>query len=215
MSSRSSATVDIHQNDQAPVVDPEKDQDGDSKKLQVQVDQQPEDPSAYLVTLSPEEDPKNRSAFRKWLIVVTVSMSALCVTCASSMAAFTEAPVAEEFHIGTEVSILGVSLYVQGLGIAPLLLGPLSELYGRNIVYRASFFLFWVFSWPVAFPPHIAVFLTFRFLTGFSGAAFLSVAGGSVSDLFTNEKLANPMALFTISPFIGPVLGPLVSGFLF
>lgn len=86
MSSRSSATVDIPQDQTAPVVDSEKGQDGDSKKLQVQVNQPSEDPSPYLVALSPEEDPKNRSAFRKWLIVVTVSMSALCVTCASSMA---------------------------------------------------------------------------------------------------------------------------------
>ena len=36
----------------------------------------------------------------------------------------------------------------------------------------------------------VAVFLVFRFLSGFAGAAFLSVAGGSVSDLFTNEKVA-------------------------
>jgi MFS family permease len=35
-----------------------------------------------------------------------------------------------------------------------------------------------------------AVFLVFRFITGLCGAAFLSVAGGSVSDLFTNETVA-------------------------
>ena len=33
-------------------------------------------------------------------------------------------------------------------------------------------------------------FLVFRFLTGFSSSAFLSVAGGSVSDLFDNKKVA-------------------------
>ena len=64
------------------------------------------------------------------------------------------------------------------------------------------------FTWPVAFPPHIgecgpfsllklpahrlfsAVFLVFRWLTGFAGAAFLSVAGGSVSDMFHNHRVA-------------------------
>jgi MFS family permease len=62
-------------------------------------------------------------------------------------------------------------------------------------------------------------------------AAFLSVAGGSVADLFANDKVArcvdrqvvslqpintlfSPMALYTISPFIGPVLGPAFSGFI-
>lgn len=104
--------------------------------------------------------------------------------------------------------ILGISLFVEGLGCGPLLLGPLSEFYGRNPVYRVSYTIFWIFSWPVAFAPNIgermslfdtrrristattAVFLVFRFLSGFAGSAFLSVAGGSVSDLFTNEKVA-------------------------
>ena len=36
----------------------------------------------------------------------------------------------------------------------------------------------------------LAVFLVFRWLAGFAGAAFLSVAGGSVSDLFHNDRVA-------------------------
>jgi MFS family permease len=31
--------------------------------------------------------------------------------------------------------------------------------------------------------------LIFRFLCGFAGSAFLSVAGGTVADLFENDKL--------------------------
>ena len=105
------------------------------------------------------------------------------------------------------MTILGISLYVEGLGCGPLLLGPLSEFYGRRPIYLTSYLFFFVFTFPVAFAPNIgifiqdydknqflfltiAVFLVFRFITGFASAAFLSVAGGSVSDLFTNEKVA-------------------------
>ncbi|KAJ3487798.1 hypothetical protein NLI96_g3279 [Meripilus lineatus] len=168
----------------------------------------------YLVELSPEDDPKNISAFRKWIIVSIVSSSALCVTCASSVAAFTEAGVARDFHVHKEVSILGISLFVQGLGIGPLLVGPLSELYGRSIIYRVSFVFFFPFTFPVSFSPNIAVFLVLRWLTGLSGSAFLSVAGGSVSDMFRNQHVPSPMAVYTISPFIGPVIGPFMSGFI-
>jgi MFS family permease len=86
-------------------------------------------------------------------------------------------------------------------------------MYGRNPTYQISFILFFAFTFPVAFAPHIgqfvllkecyedvarsltttlpiAVFLVFRFITGMCGAAFLSVAGGSISDLFTNEQVA-------------------------
>ncbi|EPQ55542.1 MFS general substrate transporter [Gloeophyllum trabeum ATCC 11539] len=151
---------------------------------------------------------------KKWLIVLVISSSALCVTCASSIASFSETGIAQSFHVSREVTILSISLFVEGLGIGPLLVGPLSEVYGRNIVYRVSYLLFFAFTWPIVFAPNIAVFLVFRFITGFCGSAFLSVAGGSVSDLFDNRSVANPMAVYTMSPFIGPVLGPLVSGFI-
>lgn len=36
--------------------------------------------------------------------------------------------------------------------------------------------------------------MIFRFLTGFAGSAFLSVAGGSVSDLFENDKVGPSVA---------------------
>ncbi|KAF4568624.1 hypothetical protein EYR36_010636 [Pleurotus pulmonarius] len=169
----------------------------------------------YQVTLDASEHPQSGlSTFRKWLAVIIISTSALCVACASSIAAFTEDAVAKEFHVPHEVAILSISLFVEGVGIGPLFVGPLSEVYGRNIIYQVSYTLFFAFSWPVAFAPNIAVYLIFRFFTGLCGAAFLSVAGGSVSDMFTDATVANPMAFYTISPFIGPVLGPLISGFI-
>ncbi len=73
-------------------------------------------------------------------------------------ASFTEIAVAEEFHVSHVVTILSISLFVEGLGVGPLIVGPLSEVYGRNIVYRVSYTLFFAFSWPVAFAPNIGVF---------------------------------------------------------
>ncbi|KAL0568842.1 hypothetical protein V5O48_013128 [Marasmius crinis-equi] len=169
--------------------------------------------SGYEVNLEREEYPQNRHLTYKWLIVVVISASSLCVTCASSAAAFAENGMSEDFHVAKIVTILTISLYVEGLGFGPLLVGPLSEVYGRNIIYRVSFVLLFAFSWAVAFAPNITVMLVFRFITGFCGSAFLSVAGGSVSDLFSNDEVATPMAFYTLSPLIGPAVGPLFSGF--
>ncbi|KIY46149.1 MFS general substrate transporter [Fistulina hepatica ATCC 64428] len=168
----------------------------------------------FRVTLDESEHPQHLSNGRKWLAVVVISLSSLCATCASSMASFTEDGVAEEFHVAKVVTILALSLYVEGLGWGPLLVGPLSEVYGRNNIYRVSYFLFLVLTFPVVFAPNIACYLVFRFITGFCSSAFLSVAGGSVSDLFANEHVATPMAVYSMSPFLGPVIGPLISGFI-
>lgn len=51
--------------------------------------------------------------------------------------------------------------------------------------------------------------LVARFLDGVSGSAFLSVAGGTVGDIFERHELAAPMMVYTASPFVGPELGPL------
>lgn len=190
--------------------------------------EQPEAPDKLEVALEQEDDPKALPVWRKWIIVLVICSGALCATCASSMvrkslrvaiiefvahgvpqAAFAETGVRRDLNVGSEVAILGVSLFVLGLGesripilppgilvftgvagIGPLLVGPLSEVYGRSPIYITSYTVFFALSWAVAFPPDIAVYLIFRFFTGFCSAAFLSVAGGSVSDLFDNTRIA-------------------------
>lgn len=59
-----------------------------------------------------------------------------------------------------------------------------------------------------------AVHLIFRFITGFAGSAFLSISGGTVSDMFINSEVGPPMAFIAFCPFGGPVLGPLIGGFI-
>ncbi|KAJ9104069.1 hypothetical protein QFC20_004646 [Naganishia adeliensis] len=129
------------------------------------------------------EDPLNFPTWRKWIIVVTIASASTCVTCASSMAASTYAGLQRSFHISEEVAILTVSLFVLGLGVGPLFLGPTSEFVGRRIVYLWSY-------------------------TGFL------LAGGTVADLFETRKLGTPMTVYSTTPFLGPVLGPLIAGFI-
>lgn len=42
----------------------------------------------------------------------------------------------------------------------------------------------------------------------------MSVAGGTVGDLFDRSQLQAPMMIYTASPFLGPSLGPLIGGFI-
>lgn len=53
-----------------------------------------------------------------------------------------------------------------------------------------------------------------RLLCGLSGAAFLSVAGASVGDLFDYHELQFPMIMYSGIQFMGPELGPIVGGFI-
>lgn len=119
-----------------------------------------------------------------------------------------------EFGNSRIVSTLGLSLFVLGLAIGPMLFGPLSEFYGRRPIYLVAWTMYTIWIIPQAVAPNMATMLVSRFLNGFSGSTFLAVSGGTVSDLFAREELQWPMAIFSVSPFIGPCIGPLIGGFI-
>lgn len=83
------------------------------------------------------------------------------------------------------------------------------KFYGRRKIYIVSFFLFLIWLIPCAVAKNIQTMLVCRFFNGLAGSAFLSVAGGTVGDLFDRHELGFPMMLYTASPFIGPEVGPL------
>lgn len=85
---------------------------------------------SFEVTFSGDEDPrspKSLSTLRKWIIVLVVSSTSLCVACTSSLYTGTYAQVMEEFGSDPTVTTLGLSMFVVGLGLSPMVLAPLSE----------------------------------------------------------------------------------------
>jgi multidrug resistance protein len=120
----------------------------------------------------------------------------------------------DEFGNSREVSILGLSFFVLGIGLGPMFLGPLSEFYGRRLIYVVSWTLYVIFIIPQAVAQNIETVIVSRFLDGFAGSAFLAVSGGTVGDLFTANELQAPMLMFSLAPFVGPSIGPLIGGFI-
>ncbi|MCJ1403583.1 hypothetical protein MMC11_006806 [Xylographa trunciseda] len=110
---------------------------------------------------------------------------------------------------------LGLTLFVAGYGLGPMLWAPLSEIpqIGRNPVYIGTLFAFVVLQIPVALATNFAMLLCFRFLTGFVGSPVLATGGASIGDIYTPRKRAYGIAVWGLSAVCGPVLGPLVGGF--
>ncbi|GAA5985835.1 hypothetical protein JCM5350_006909 [Sporobolomyces pararoseus] len=154
------------------------------------------------------------SLMMRWLCVIVVSSCGFCVTSASSMIAFTYPQVEREFHVSQEVITLGLSLFVLALGLFPLIVAPLSQWYGRAPIYFVGFSCFLAFQGGVAASQNIETLLICRFFAGAGGAAFLSVAGGTVADVFRPADVGSPMTCFSASTFLGPTVGPILSGFI-
>jgi hypothetical protein len=93
-----------------------------------------EDPTYYQVSFTGDDDennPKSMSTARKWLIVLVVSTTSLCVACTSSLYVGVYGQLEHEFHSNETVVTLGLSMFVVGLGLSPMVLAPLSEVSDR------------------------------------------------------------------------------------
>ncbi|OTA95765.1 hypothetical protein M434DRAFT_393409 [Hypoxylon sp. CO27-5] len=210
---RSSSIARVRSNNGHGCADLEEgDATDDTLTSQPQVEKDP-----FEVAWDGDDDPlcpRRISNLRKWLMVITVGMGSLCVTCTSSIYASTYGQMNPEFHISSEVGTLGLSLFVLGIALGPLLMSPLSEFVGRRPIYLASWAMFLIWLIPSTVARNAATMLVARFIDGFAGSSFLSVAGGTVSDVFKREHIQAPMVIISLSPFIGPSVGPLLGGFI-
>lgn len=175
-------------------------------------------------TLQDPEDPLALSNLRKWLIVGLISSGSVCITSTSSIWALVSGSIANEFHISHEVSTLGISLYIWGMGTGGMFLSPISEFHGRKVVYVSGLFLVFAFGFVPAFSNNIGSILFSRAIAGFFSSSFMSVAGGTFSDLFKKtertahfkkdqqKELNKALLLYTVSPFVGPGIGPIIAG---
>ena len=85
--------------------------------------------------------------------------------------------ISRDFHITSSIETqLVLSIFVLAWGFGPLLLGPLSEMYGRARVLQLSNFMYLVFNIACGFAQSKEQIIAFRFLSGFGGSAPLAVS---------------------------------------
>ncbi|KAF7360465.1 putative transporter [Mycena venus] len=163
------------------------------------------------------ENPMTWSSRRKWTIVALLSWITFLTPLASSMFAPGIPQVLVEFNVpdsDTTTTTFVVSIFVLGFAFGPLIIAPLSELYGRNPIYHVCNLLFSVFTLGCALATSVAMLMAFRFLSGFAGVAVITCGGGSISDMMPAEVRGRAMSLWSLGPLLGPVIGPVCAGFL-
>lgn len=159
--------------------------------------------------------PLNFPVKRKWALLAMVSFITLISPLASSMFAPAITYVDEDFNnSNTTLSALVVSIFVLGYAIGPLFISPLSEIYGRQIVFNVAnwFFCAWTIACAVA--PSLGSLIAFRLLAGIGGSGCLAIGGGVIADLFPPDQRGTASSLYSIGPLFGPIIGPLCGGFI-
>ncbi|KIH90238.1 Major Facilitator Superfamily protein [Sporothrix brasiliensis 5110] len=187
--------------------------DGDASG---QDEEQEHDPN--VVWWDGPDDPQNPFNWPTWhkaLNCTLISALTFVTPLASSIFAPGVPALMAEFHSDSnELAAFVVSVYVLGFAFGPLLIAPLSEIYGRNIVYHVCNVCFIAFVVGCALAPSLNTLIAFRFLSGVFGSCPLTNGGGSIADMVSQEHRGAAMASFAVGPLLGPIIGPVAGGFL-
>ncbi|KAJ6033182.1 hypothetical protein N7444_010953 [Penicillium canescens] len=181
-------------------------------------DEEKADVDPNIVTWDGPDDPENPlnwTSKRKLGTTCSIALITLLTPLGSSMFAPGVPRLVKDFGVtSTELSSFVVSVYLLGYCFGPLLLAPLSEMYGRQYLYHGCNILYVIWTIACAVAPEIGSLIVFRFFAGFAGSCPLTIGAGSIADMFPQEKRGGAMAAWAIGPLIGPVIGPIAGAFL-
>lgn len=171
-----------------------------------------------IILSFPDGDPENPYNWRlrkKIYILLAGIIAVVNSTLGSSLPSNAINYIAPYFHVTDEQQlVLPISLFLVGYVLGPLIFGPLSETYGRRVIMLSSFVVFTLFTMACALAPNWPAFLVFRLICGINASSAIAVVGGLYADVFGNPVIrGRAMATFMAATTGGPMLAPLISGF--
>lgn len=175
------------------------------------------DRDEYVVEFDGPDDPmhpQNWPMKRKVLLAVMLGYTTLLAAFGSSIFSSATSEVAAYFGVSTEVGLLGLSLYVLGFALGPMIWAPLSELRGRRLPIVIAMFGFTIFQFAVAVGKDLQTVLICRFFGGIFAACPLAVVAAVFSDIFDNRTRGMAITVFSMTVFTGPLLAPFIGGFI-
>ncbi|CAI7567202.1 unnamed protein product [Penicillium pancosmium] len=160
-------------------------------------------------------NPLNWSSKKKFLNISIVSLMTLLSPTTSTVSSPVTADIMEHFNSTNE--ILGAfvtTVFLIGYTFGPSVIAPLSEIYGRVIIYKICIVLFIVFNVACAVANSMGSLIVFRLLAGIMGSCPVTLGPGSVADMISAEGRAKAMSAYVIGIILGPSIGPICAGYI-
>lgn len=109
---------------------------------------------------------------------------------------------------------LAVSLFLTGLAVAQLLMGPLSDRFGRRPVALGGLVLTAAASLAAAATADVTAFIVTRIVQAIGAATGLVIGRAIIRDLFDRDRSAAMIGLVTTAMVVAPMVSPLIGGIL-
>src|SRR5271154_3908986 len=143
-------------------------------------------------------------------VILSVIMQALDTTIANVALPYIQGSVAAS---ADQINWVLTS-YIVAAAIMTPPSGFLAARFGRKRVLLTAIAGFVIASILCGISQSLLEIVAFRLLQGFFGAALVPLSQGILLDIYDVEERGSAMALFGVSVMVGPVLGPVIGGWL-
>jgi len=122
--------------------------------------------------------------------------------------------LATAFAADPAIVQLTVSLYFAGLACAQLVMGPLSDRFGRRPVLLGGFVVAVVTSFAAAAATTVNLLVTARTAQALGASTGIVIGRAIIRDLYQRDRAASMLGWVTMSVVAIPMFGPLIGGLL-
>ncbi|MGW0615852.1 multidrug effflux MFS transporter [Streptomyces sp. NPDC002788] len=164
------------------------------------------------MSTSPPGQAQSSSASPAVTLTATLALLSFVMPLATDMYLPAFPRMADE--LGTNASGVQLTLtsFLVGMAAGQLVLGPLSDRYGRRTPILVGAAVCTVATALCALAPNLPVLVLLRFVTGFAGAAGLVVGRAVIADVATGTVAARLFGVLMALGGIAPIVAPLVGG---
>lgn len=127
------------------------------------------------------------------------------------LSAFPE--MAAEFGTSASMVQLTLTALLIGLAVGQLVIGPLSDRYGRRVPLLIGTSVCLVASLLCIVSPTVQVLIALRFAQGFAGAAGVVISRAIVADRAAGAAAARLFGVLMVIGALAPVIAPVLGGF--
>ena len=122
--------------------------------------------------------------------------------------------IAQDLNMTAVEANMSLSVYVLAIAFGPLVLSPLSEIYGRSKITHGCNIWFLAWSIGCATASNKGLLIAARFLAGFGGSLVYAVGQGQLGDCWNTHERGRSLGISAFLPLMGSAVGPIIGGYI-
>ncbi|WP_369168889.1 multidrug effflux MFS transporter [Streptomyces sp. R28] len=172
---------------------------------------QPAIPSARKAAEQPPTPPRS---LRRTGLLVTLVLGGLTATPPLAMDMYLPAlpEVTRSLHAPAATVQLTLTACLAGMALGQLVVGPMSDRWGRRRPLLAGLAVYVVATVLCALAPSVEFLVAFRLAQGLAGAAAIVIARAVVRDLYDGVAMARFFSTLMLISGVAPIVAPLIGG---